>query len=197
MKNEREKLNNTWLANPIPNPSKIRPTINIQTWLAKPLIRAPTRKSNPPKSMESFRPNLRVMVEATNEDKRAARYNDDVNIVNVWLSYWQYWFVDLSSFFFRYTAGKNFFRNGSMDVTPPDQTHSNKKQTLNTEKYHTIKISTKLYVYTWNSNIVAKDQTTHGSNDACYGDKRSEVSGVLFVTPSNGNSTTSHFFWPQ
>lgn len=83
-------------------------------------MRAPTRKSKPPKSMESFRPNLRVTVAATNDDSKAARYKDDVNIVSVWLSYWQYWFTVLSEFFFRNTDGKNLSRNGSMDVTPPD-----------------------------------------------------------------------------
>jgi hypothetical protein len=46
-------------------------------------MRAPIRKSKPPKSMESFRPNFRVTVEATKEDKSAARYNDEVNIVSV------------------------------------------------------------------------------------------------------------------
>jgi hypothetical protein len=34
-------------------------------------------------------------------------------------------FDDLSKFFFRYTEGKNFIRNGSIDVTPPNQNSCN------------------------------------------------------------------------
>lgn len=116
----------TWFANPIPNPRKIRPTINIQTYWEKPLTRAPMRKSKPPKSIESLRPNLRVTVEATNDDNIAARYNDEVNIVSIWLLYRQYLFAVISKFFFRYTDGKNFFRNGSIDVTPPNKNRKNK-----------------------------------------------------------------------
>ncbi|KAF7803560.1 vacuolar protein 8-like [Senna tora] len=71
-----------WLQNPIPKPSKMRPKINIQTYWEKALIKAPARKTRPPKSMEILRPNLRVIVEATKLDNSAARYKDDVNEVN-------------------------------------------------------------------------------------------------------------------
>ena len=93
--------NNTWLANPIPKPRSIRPTINIHTAWAKPLRRAPAKKSRPPSNIDGFRPSLRVTVDATSDEIRAAKYNDDVNMVNVSLLYWQYWLVDVSSCFDR------------------------------------------------------------------------------------------------
>jgi hypothetical protein len=96
------------------------------------------RNNNPPKNMESFRPNLRVILDATNDDTSAARYSDDVNIVNVWLSYWQYLFDDLSKFFFRYTEGKNFIRNGSIDVTPPNQNSCNQIKYNQTKNYNVV-----------------------------------------------------------
>lgn len=71
------------MANPIPNPSNIRPTISIQTFFARPLNKAPRQKSKPPKSIDNLRPNILVTVDATIEDKRAAKYKDDVNIVSV------------------------------------------------------------------------------------------------------------------
>ena len=110
----------TWLVNPIPNPSKIRPKIRYQNAWAKPLRTAPLRKRRPPIKIDHFRPNFRVTVEAITHDTKAARYRDDVNNVRVWQLYWQYSLVDVSRFFFRYTDGKNFKRKGSIDVTPPD-----------------------------------------------------------------------------
>ena len=92
----------------------------MATSFAKPLMIAPVQKSTPPINMDSFLPNLLVTVDATNEATNAARYNDDVNNVSVALSNLQYWLVDLSSASFRYTEGKNFFRNGAIDVTPPE-----------------------------------------------------------------------------
>ena len=128
----------TWLVNPMPKPSKMRPTINIQTCLARPLMRAPARKSIPPKSMDSFRPNLRVTEDATRHDNSAARYKDDVNIVRIWLSYWQYSLVDVSRFFFRYTDGKNFFKKGSIDVTPPNHNQNKTLRHSHNHKHKTI-----------------------------------------------------------
>lgn len=115
-----KKNRRTWLANPIPKPRKIRPIMSIATFWANPLIKAPAQNRIPPESIESLLPNFLVTVDATREDTRAAKYNDDVNIVSVWLSNLQYWLVELSAFCFLYTDGKNLFKNVSIDVTPPD-----------------------------------------------------------------------------
>ena len=96
----------------------------MATFLAKPLMMAPAQNSTPPINMDSLLPNFLVTVDATNEAANAARYSDDVNSVSVSLSNLQYWFVDVSSASFRYTAGKNFFRNGAIDVTPPETTNA-------------------------------------------------------------------------
>lgn len=76
-------------------------------------------KQDTPRSIDSFRPNCRVTVNATKDENSAARYNDDMNIIIIALPNLQYWFVSVSAFCFRYTNGKNFFRNESMDATPP------------------------------------------------------------------------------
>lgn len=99
--------------------------MSIQTALAKPLMMAPLQNKTPPKSIDSLRPNLRVTVDATIDASSAAKYNDDVNIVKVGLSYLQYWFSFAIKFFFRNTSGKNFSRNESIDVTPPIKYYPN------------------------------------------------------------------------
>lgn len=180
----------TWFAKPIPKPSNNLPTINIQTALAKPLIRAPAKKSKPPKSMDNLLPSLRVTVEATSDAKRAAKYSDEVNIVSVWLSYWQYWFVDLLASFFSQTSRKNFWRKGVMVVTPP------------IKKYHWFLRKTNKNVWvncvcvflnvTWNPNIVAENQTTHGGDNTCYSDERSEVSRVFLAVSWPNSSCRRH-----
>lgn len=63
----------TWLAKPMPKPSKIRPRISIQTALAAPLIIAPEQNNTPPNNIDHFRPNVRVTVDATNDDNNAAK----------------------------------------------------------------------------------------------------------------------------
>lgn len=83
------------------------------------MIRAPAQNRTPPKSIDSFLPKVLVTVEATIDEVRAAKYRDDVNIVNFWLLNLQYWFVELSAVSLLYTFGKNFFKNESIDVTPP------------------------------------------------------------------------------
>jgi hypothetical protein len=60
------------------------------------------------------------MVEATKEDRRAAKYNDEVNSVSFASSNLQYWFVPPTfSSSLRYTEGKNFSKNDGIEVTPP------------------------------------------------------------------------------
>lgn len=86
------------MAKPIPKPRRIRPTINIQTAFAKPLIRAPAKNRIPPKSIDNFLPIVLVTHEATIEDPRAAKYREDVNMVRVSLLNLQYWFVLESAF---------------------------------------------------------------------------------------------------
>lgn len=128
----------TWLAKPIPNPRRIRPTMSIQTAWAKPFNKAPAQNSTPPISIDSFLPSFLVTVAATIEETSAAKYNDDVKMVSSRLSNLQYWFVEVSAFSFLYTAGKNSSKNESIDVTPPIMNKQNLIiQTQKIDKTHT------------------------------------------------------------
>lgn len=69
--------------------------------------------------MDIRRPNFLVTVDATTEAIRAAKYREDVNIVNFVLLNLQYWLVPESSICCLYTDGKNFSKNIGIDVTPP------------------------------------------------------------------------------
>ena len=64
--------------------------MSIKTFCANPLTAEPARKSVPPITMETLRPHARVTLEATKDAKRAAKYSEDVNNVNVSLLYVQY-----------------------------------------------------------------------------------------------------------
>lgn len=57
--------NASWIMSSKAKPRKIRAMINMEMVMAKPLMKALAKKSMPPTNMESFRPNLRVRVEAT------------------------------------------------------------------------------------------------------------------------------------
>lgn len=85
---------------------------------APPLMAAPARKVQPPRTMVFLRPNAAETRLATSEAAKPAMYSDDVNAVKTWLSYTQYIFV-LAPDAFLSTDGKNFFRNGAIVVTPP------------------------------------------------------------------------------
>ena len=61
------------MAKPMPKPSKIRPIISISTFLAAPLMIAPAQNRTPPNNIDNFLPNLRVTVDATNDDNSAAK----------------------------------------------------------------------------------------------------------------------------
>ena len=109
-----------WLAHPMPKPRRRRPTMSIYTLWAKPLMSAPAQKSTPPESIVARLPKRLVIDVAKIDEIKAARYSDDVNNVNVWLLNLQYWSSDaFDEASFLYTAGKNFSRNESMEVTPP------------------------------------------------------------------------------
>ncbi|KAH0469196.1 hypothetical protein IEQ34_002428 [Dendrobium chrysotoxum] len=62
----------------------------MATSLAAPLSAAPMRKVIPPPNIDHFRPKVRVTDEAKKEAISAARYRDDVNVVNNWESNLQY-----------------------------------------------------------------------------------------------------------
>lgn len=63
--------------------------MSIHTKREKQLMKAPTKKSKPPRSMDSFLPSFLVTVEAMSDEISAAKYKDDVNIEIKWLSYLQ------------------------------------------------------------------------------------------------------------
>jgi hypothetical protein len=60
------------------------------TFMAKPLTIAPAAKSKPLVIIVGLRPYLRVAMDANMDETRAARYSDEVNNVNIWLSNLQY-----------------------------------------------------------------------------------------------------------
>ncbi|RWW11408.1 hypothetical protein GW17_00024983 [Ensete ventricosum] len=139
----------------------MRPRISIRTLTAAPLRAEPTRKVSPPPSMDHLRPKALVTDDAKKEAISAARYSDDVKLVSSWLSNLQYWLVLLSAFSLANTSGKNFFRNESIDVTPPIlppppiRSEPRKKEDSNENRCHTR-----------DSDIVAEDETAGGSDDA-------------------------------
>jgi len=112
----------TWLVKPTPKPSKIRPKMSIKIFWAAPLMAPPAKKTQPPKIMVFLRPNAVVTRPAKREDISPARWREDVNSVNNWLSYTQYTFVSALADFLS-IDGKNFSRNGFIVVTPPEITH--------------------------------------------------------------------------
>jgi hypothetical protein len=96
--------------------------MSISTFSAAPVSAAPTRNVTPPPNMDHLRPATRVTVAAKKDATSAARYSEEVNMVSSWLSnlqYWLLWFFSASCSLW-YTDGKNFIRNGFIDVTPPE-----------------------------------------------------------------------------
>lgn len=47
---------------------------------------------------------------------------------------------------------------------------------------------------TGDSDVVTEDETTHGGDDTCHGDVRSEVTGICFFAISDDKSDCWHFF---
>lgn len=111
----------TWLVKPTPKPSKIRPKMSMKIFWAAPLMAPPAKKMQPPKTMVFLRPNAVVTRLAKREDINPARWREDVNSVNSWLSYTQYSFLSALADFLN-IDGKNSSRNGFMVVTPPEIT---------------------------------------------------------------------------
>lgn len=73
----------------MPTPSRILPMINIEMFTAAALRTAPRKKLIDPTIMLALRPLFLVTWEAPNVDTRAAKYNEDVKSVRIWLSYLQ------------------------------------------------------------------------------------------------------------
>jgi len=109
----------TWLVKPTPKPSKIRPKMSMKIFWAAALMAPPAKKMQPPKIMVFLRPNVVVTRLAKREDINPARWREDVNSVNNWLSYTQYTFVSALADFLS-IDGKNSSRNGFIVVTPPE-----------------------------------------------------------------------------
>ena len=48
-------------------------------------------------------------------------------------------------------------------------------------------------MYTWNADVVAEDETSHGGDDAGYDDVGSKVSRIGSGGPTGGDSDGRHF----
>lgn len=95
--------------------------MSISTLMAEASRAEPTKNKMPEITKVPLRPVLFMTRPAAKDATRPAMYNEEVNAVRTWLLNVQYTsccVVWLSAIFFS-TDGKNFSRNGSIDVTPP------------------------------------------------------------------------------
>ena len=79
----------TWLAKPTPQPSKTLPMMSIARFTAAAFNTVPTKKKQPAINMVSLLPKFLVVHDAKNVAVKPAKYKDDVNNCNPWLSYLQ------------------------------------------------------------------------------------------------------------